>query len=423
MEKKTETTRHRRDKLLDGVIKNFFSPGEIKKFNRDFLSNSRTTGKTSLSKSSLQKNKEIAKQAEIDLLITFAEGKLEKPKYLEFLLQLGQYTVTAGINDHAYYILENIITETKGKADFEKIYADAALATGEMYSSQALWKQCIKYIRISNRIYKKINDLKGLVRSQNLVGAVYLEKGEIIKSRYYFKKGLEAAHTLKDYELMGISEVNIAITFAYQNIYTSSLDYFKKALINFEKIENLKQVANSYNNLGLLYSKINKPQEAIVEYDRCAALARKINFSQMLAVAYNNKAFLLIKLKDFNLAESLAEEALEISNRINSKINIADIYCLKGIIQRNYKNYALAEDYFYTSVRICREIRDDTHEIQAEYELAKLYMEKGQLSESRKHFLIALKYYKKIKARKQIKEIEKLLPSLRKRTSKQKFNC
>jgi len=411
MEKKINRSKHRRDKLLNGVIKNFFTPSETEKFNKRLLSGNKTPFKIKLSKSTSLKAKEINKQSEIDLLITFAQKTFEKPKYLEFLQQLGQYCVTTGNNNQAQFMLENVVNETKGKSCFEKIYADAALALGEMHSRQALWKLCVKYIKMASAAYKKINDIKGYANSENLLGTTYLEQSKTYMAIKHFEKGLSLLNS-SDCDMIAKIENNIAITYLIPGNYDSALMHFNKALYNADKAGDLKQGTNIHLNLGILYTDLDLPEKAFVELDKGINFGKKINLKLGIANGYALKAYLFIKQKDFSLAESLTDEALEISNKINSKVGIADAYKLKGIIQRNFRNYPLAEYYFLTSIRICKGLKNEWNGSEAEYELGVLYLEKGQLVESKKHFLKALKYYKRIKAKKQIDEIERYLKNI-----------
>lgn len=409
---KIKTMKYKRDLLLSELLSSFFAKKEITALNKKLEIKDDSNLKKSNAKSKEPQNLSSTADIEIDLIITFALAKLSSSKYLEFLFHLGQYTITTGKNDQAIYIHENILRETEGKIDFENFYANASLSLGELYSRQALWKLCINYIKQADKIFRKQNDLKGASNCENLLGTVYGEYGNLKKAKEHFEKSIFLLDPLKDPELIGKIENNLGITYNIQGELDTALSYYNRALTNFEKIRDLKRMAEVHHNMGMLYSKKDSSRQAIKEFDASIAFAKRINYKQSLVMSYLSKAHLLIIQQDFNLAESLTNEAFELCNLINDKMAMGDVFKLKGIIQRHFKKYSLAEHYLYTSIRINKELKNELNDAESEYELGILYSEKGDLKESKKHFLAALKYFKKIKAQKEIKEIERNLKNI-----------
>ncbi len=409
---KIKSMKYKRDFLLAELIDSFFTKKEISSLNKKL----EVKDKSNLKKTNIKTNKLqipiLTADIEIELIITFAFEKLSDNKYLEFLFHLGQYTITTGQNSQAIYIHENILRVTEGKVDFENFYANASLALGELYSRQALWKLCLNYIKQANKIFRKQNNLKGASNCENLLGTVYGEYGNLKKAKEHFEKSISFLDPLKDSELIGKIENNLGITYNIQGELDTALSYYNRALTNFEKIRDLKRMAEVHHNMGMLYSKKDSSRQAIKEFDASIAFAKRINYKQSLVMSYLSKAHLLIIQKDFNLAEALTNEAFELCNAINDKMAFGDVFKLKGVIQRNFKKYSLAEHYLSTSIRINKELKNELNHAESEFELGILYSEKGELKESKKHFLVALKYYKKIKAQKEIKEIERNLKNI-----------
>ncbi len=409
---KIKSMKYKRDFLLSELLGSFFTKKEISSLNKKL----EVKDKSNLKKTNIKTNKLqipiLTADIEIELIITFAFEKLSDNKYLEFLFHLGQYTITTGQNSQAIYIHENILRVTEGKVDFENFYANASLALGELYSRQALWKLCLNYIKQANKIFRKQNNLKGASNCENLLGTVYGEYGNLKKAKEHFEKSISFLDPLKDSELIGKIENNLGITYNIQGELDTALSYYNRALTNFEKIRDLKRMAEVHHNMGMLYSKKDSSRQAIKEFDASIAFAKRINYKQSLVMSYLSKAHLLIIQKDFNLAEALTNEAFELCNAINDKMAFGDVFKLKGVIQRNFKKYSLAEHYLSTSIRINKELKNELNHAESEFELGILYSEKGELKESKKHFLVALKYYKKIKAQKEIKEIERNLKNI-----------
>ena len=102
---------------------------------------------------------------------------------------------------------------------------------------------------------------------------------------------------------------------------------------------------------------------------------------------------------------------MEVAHKLNDKLTIADVYKIKGIIQRNLQNYILAENYLETSLRINSEAGNQLNRAETYQELGMLYKEMGKLQLSKENFKLALEYFKKINSEPDIALLENLLAS------------
>jgi tetratricopeptide (TPR) repeat protein len=93
----------------------------------------------------------------------------------------------------------------------------------------------------------------------------------------------------------------------------------------------------------------------------------------------------------------------------NDKLTIAEVYKIKGIIQRNKENYSTAENFLLTSLRLNDELGNQLNHAETSYELGILYNLTDDKEKSEKHFTDALGYYKKINADEEVNVIEDLL--------------
>jgi tetratricopeptide (TPR) repeat protein len=92
-------------------------------------------------------------------------------------------------------------------------------------------------------------------------------------------------------------------------------------------------------------------------------------------------------------------------------LTIADVYKIKGIIQRNLKNYILSENYLETSLRINSEAGNQLNRAETLQELGVLYKEMGKTHQSKENFKLALEYFKKINSEPDILQLENLIAS------------
>jgi tetratricopeptide (TPR) repeat protein len=116
-------------------------------------------------------------------------------------------------------------------------------------------------------------------------------------------------------------------------------------------------------------------------------------------------------MNDFSLANAFADRSMEVAHKLNDKLTIAEVYKIKGIIQRSVQNYVLAENYLETSLRLNIETGNQLNRAETYQELGVLYKEMGKLPQSKENFKLALEFFKKINSEPDITNLENLLAS------------
>ncbi|MCL5027848.1 MAG: tetratricopeptide repeat protein [Bacteroidetes bacterium] len=407
-----------REKLLENILYKFFNKTIVEEFRLKFLTK-RTLGEKNLGESVSDKeqikieiNNYFKITSQIDLIITFAENNLPSGKFLELLSQLGRFSITTTEFSSAVYIYEKIIGLSKGNKNLDKISAESLLALGEIFSKQALWGISFNYIKEANLIFKRLNNIKGLINCENLLGTIYGETGNLDKSKVHFEKALLLLKKKFEANLKGKIEINLGIINTIQGNFESALKNYKNALNNFNPIKDARRVAEIRHNIGMLYSKSNKYNLALREFNSSIKLSMKNGDLQTLGFSYLSKAFIYAVQKEYNLGEAFADKALEVCHKTNDRLSIADIYKIKGIIQRGSKKYSLAENYLHTSLRINKELKNELNKAETEIELGVLYSHMNKKGESRNYFNNAKHYYSKIGAMQELKQIENYLTGI-----------
>ena len=399
--------------IVEETLKNFFDKSSKKDF-LDKISGELKPQK--VAKESIQKEHlgfEISTSSEtryqLDQLITFAESRLSMEKFVEFLIYLGQHTITAGENSIAIEIHERLIKLCQDKPAMTNIMANALLAIGEVYSRQAQWELSINYLDRSIKIFRDESDVKGNIHCQNILGTIYGDQGNLIKAKEHFEDALAALQEIKDTALVGKIEINLGIISNMQGNYNEALSYFKRALLNFEKVGDLKRIAEIKQNLGMVYIKKKEHTTAINEFNESIELSIRSNYMQNLGITYINKAQVYLQLADYELAGAFADKAMEIANRINDKLSIAEVYKIKGIISRYKNNIDAAENSLLTSYRLNLDLNNQLNLAEVSCELGMLFKLKGEPEKGNKYLEEALGYFIKIDSKADITYLEKLI--------------
>jgi tetratricopeptide (TPR) repeat protein len=402
--------------LFDEILKRFFSRKDQQEFVNDYLDQFPVKTGSRLGNADKEQMKVDTSPSpelriKIDLLSTFASSRLAKTELLELLMQIGQHVITLGEFNIAIDTYKKIIEDCKNHPPLKNFKANAYVSLAEIFSRQADWTMCRHYIKKALNIFNDQNDKSGAAKCNNLLGTIEGDCGRITSAKSYFEKSLELLENDKNNILRGMIEINLGIINNIQGNFDEALAYYKRALVDFEKANDIKRIAEIKHNIGMTYLRKQEYATALSQFDQSISASLKVNYMQTLGISYLSKADIYTRLNDFNLASAFANKAMEICFRTNDKLSIADLYKIKGVIQKNLKNFGLAENYLLTSIRLNRDLGNLLNEAEAAYELGILYSEKKMTEESTIHLNKALNYYKKIKADNEINEIKSYLPN------------
>jgi tetratricopeptide (TPR) repeat protein len=229
-----------------------------------------------------------------------------------------------------------------------------------------------------------------------LLGTLYGEQGNLKKALSHFEKSLSFLNTSRDSALVGMLEINLGIINNIQGNSDQSFTYFQRALVKFEQTHTIYRIAELRHNLGMLFSQKGEYDSALTEFDKSISLSIEAGLLSKLGISFLGKAVIFIQLKDYSLAAGFADKAMEICYNLNDRLSMADIYKVKGIIEKFRGNLKLAENYLLTSLRINQELSNALNRAETLSELGFLYIVMGQNNKALENFLPALDYFQSI---------------------------
>lgn len=341
----------------------------------------------------------------IDLIVTYAENKVNEKKYLGLLLALGKSCNNHGEIDIAKEVFGKII-EKKGN-NFLNIKGYSNLQLAIIESNQANWYTTKRYLGNALKIFGETKDKMGLAECGNLLGTIEAEKGKITLAKIHLENAYSSVKLKRINLIKTKIEVNLGIVYNMLEKYDEAEKFFNRALTTFEHEK--RQVAEIKHNLGMMYLKSGKYKQAIKEFENSLKISEAENFSKIMGISYLGLGETYLLMGDRKKALSCTEISFEKSSKINDRLTIADIYKVKGIIHHEDNKYETAENYLLTSLRINKELKNEMNGAETNYQLGILYEKMKKRTESRNNFNLALKYYYEFSCHKEIKKIEKHL--------------
>ncbi len=400
---------------LEEILNGFFSIQDISELKKNIFKNGfpKTDDLTLTPSERKQIDVDLSgsylKEFQFQIIVTLAELKLSKIRYIEFLLAFGDYAISIGEYEFAIETHKKILDESKTDLNLKNLAANASFSIGEIYSREAKWIECFEYTKKAFNLFKQQNDIKGCARCENLLGTVYGERGDLKEAANHFEESLRYLDEKKDAVLMGNIEINLGIINNIYSNYDQALFYYNRALINFQKLNDHHKLAQIRHNIGITYLKKKEYANALKELDKSIAVSLNDSIYSILGISYITKAFIYAQMEDIQLSKAFAGKAMEICYKTNDKLSVAEIYKVEGIIRRVQKNYPVAENLLNTSLRINKDYKNFLNSAETSLELGILYKEWKKPDKAKESFNDALKYFRKIKAVHEIENIEQHL--------------
>ncbi len=402
--------------IMDRLLQDYFTPEDIAEYKKLLEKNSASKKpfKTSLNKPTQnQLDSKIAPtqnyHSSMNFLISYAEKKLKGHKLVEFIEYLGDISISQGELGTAEEIYMHVLNMIKDDAQYRTVAAYSYLALGDIFSRQAAWEKSIEAVYKAKKLFRQLKDNKGMFKCENLLGTIAGDRGDLNGSNKHFEKAFSYLRSKKDAPLVGMLEVNLGIVNSIKGNYDAAFTFYQRALIKFEQIQDFRRITEVRHNLGMMMTERGEYRAALSEFDLSIDSALKAGYLPTLSLSYLGKAFIYTQLEDYPLASAFADKAMEICFKLNDRLSIADIYKIKGVIERRVKNYKGAENYLLSSLRINEELENVLNEAESSYELGVLYAEQGRKEEARKYLQSAFDYYKKQDAIAMVRRIQELL--------------
>jgi len=344
-------------------------------------------------------------RVKIDRTITFSEKKLHPEKFNRFLLKLGHLCISGG----RLTLAIEIFRKSNLGSDEDFIKAESFLGFAEIYSRRADLVRCFNFIGDAKTLYQKINMTEGLAKCENLLGTVYGELGNIEIAREHFLRGISLINPQANAELSAKIESNLGVLENIKGNYPDAIRHLNKAVGIYRKLGFKKNEAEVNLNIGLAYLESGMTDTAMTIFDEGILLAKEEQFMPVLCLYYQAKAQALVATGSLLYAEEFTDKALELSHYLDDKLTLADLYKVKGILERNLKNFHNAEDYLLDSLRINTSLRNEMNIAETSYELGILYKEIDNQNSKQSYLKTALNYFREIRATDKVKQIENLL--------------
>jgi tetratricopeptide (TPR) repeat protein len=314
----------------------------------------------------------LEKSSETDSIFCHAERLRERsfyPQSLRLFKKALQGYIKTGDHDGIFYCLFSLGDTYRMVGDFDlaaKSYAgiielakktrasikvaDAKVGLGLSLRAQGKWKEAIKFIRESRRIYKGKGDSQGIAFALWAEAGALRIKGDIPGAIKVFKESHKIFKSMKDIQGVGYCLCGLGGVSRIAGRFKDSMNYYTSANRLFSHIKDKFGKAYSYCGIGNAYR----------------------------------------MLRDYKRALTHFSQATKLYKKIGDKVSYS--YTLWGVAttHKMIGNYKKAHDYLIKAIMLFRKTRDPKGLIYCRLGLGEIDILKGKKTFARRHLLASL---------------------------------
>ncbi|MCS7078000.1 MAG: tetratricopeptide repeat protein [Bacteroidia bacterium] len=243
---------------------------------------------------------------------------------------------------------------------------------GRYYYVRGEYEEAMNYATQALKEAESEKDIKGIIKTKNLIGLVYKDKNNLDASINTFYEAINLARSRKDNFLLGDIYMNIGLAFKKMGKLDSALHYQRQSLSIHLQQKAYLETAKNYNYIGQIYVQTNQKDSARIYLSKSQDMAKKLQANNILIEVYNGLADLETQNKKHKEAIELREKALKMATQDSLKNEM--LICFQGLAY-NYTAINKIDRAFYymkqeNNLRQ-RMLLDRQSDVLAKYELEK----------------------------------------------------
>jgi len=262
-------------------------------------------------------------------------------------------------HDSALYFTQ-LIEKTANEYNNERCLAIALSCYGTIYRNSGKYPQSLNAFDSSLALFKSLNDSIWEARTILMIGSVYSEKGDYLKSIELLMESSRKYEGLTDeWSVRSRSRVKNFIGIAYYQLgdKKNALVYFKESLADSKSLMDTSSFISPLSNIGMLFSDLGNYSEALKHYEMARAIAVKTNNYLNEAQIVGNIGNVYFKLGDYHRSIQNRLQALKMVKELNQTDEITRQYL--GIAKSNFelKDFKVASRYADSSYTLAKKIQ------------------------------------------------------------------
>jgi tetratricopeptide (TPR) repeat protein len=321
---------------------------------------------------------------------------------LRYLVSIGKRLLT---------ILSLLLLST-GKSPAQQVKSDSLFIFIEQQSSDSLKAEmmlkiaqekyysnsaeALEFGKKSNTIFKKLNNIRGIGRSSNLIGACYFSQGNYQNAKECFQQAIEYSTKANDSVYIVRCLNNLGNVYIKNGVFDQAVECLIKAKHLYIVSGNTVGALVVNNNIGELYRSIGNFRKALDYYTESLTLAESVGNEQELSSIYHNIGAVYTELEDYDKALFATEKSFELRSKINFKSGMIKNFISFGNIYQQKGERAKALSYYKKGLSLANELDLKDDEASILLHLGYIQLKDTKIDSARIYFVKSLTLAKEL---------------------------
>ncbi|MGZ8391454.1 MAG: tetratricopeptide repeat protein [Gemmatimonadales bacterium] len=219
-----------------------------------------------------------------------------------------------------------------GREDVQLLAATAATRLGELDLGTSLADKALQR-------YRRRGDRDGRMRSLNLLGAIYFERGNMRDAEQRFAEALRLGRQLGDSLMLARACNNLASVALLQGRSDDAAELYRGALLAYQRLGDRRGMAETYHNLGIVYRWAGNRLEAEDAANDAVRHATVVGEGSLLALVLTGRAELSVERGDPALAVRELERAGRLAREASDVIGAAEVTRVEALAALRQENW------------------------------------------------------------------------------------
>jgi predicted ATPase/class 3 adenylate cyclase len=229
------------------------------------------------------------------------------------------------------------------------VRAKACFSSGQVILALSRITEAQKWLEESLQIYKNLDDPKGIVTAQSLLGEIYTRQGMLDEAEEFGKASVAQCRTLNDPWLLAYVLCRYGTSLFFQNLYGESklaFSLLEESLSIFEQVGDQLQIDNHFIMLGVMTLNLGDVFSAKEYFKKSAAVARAMNswWTEASATFYLSRV--AYAQGDFEEARILAEKSLSLEQDLGRGYGVDHTHLLRCFSELKLNQTGAAAKFF-----------------------------------------------------------------------------
>ena len=216
--------------------------------------------------------------------------------------------------------------------DARLLAATAATRLGELTAAEELAAGALKQFHARG-------DADGRLRSLNLLGVIYFERGRMQDAERVLAEALGLANHLGDCLLAARANNNLASALHLRGRPDEALGLYRGALLAYQRLGDRRGAAESYHNLGLIFRQLGDWRNAEDATSMALRHAELVGERGLLALATTGRAELMVERTQLGQAKQELDRAERWAEEAGDEIGVAEVMRVRALAALRGRDY------------------------------------------------------------------------------------